>query len=84
MHDFLFTFQTTHQALKGEKYLRSLKHRVKLIPTPFEIFAECGFSLNVELDEEKLEEVSGDGNWSFAESFLILIDTEGKKRYEKV
>ena len=62
MHNFLFTFQTTHQALKGEKYLRSLKYSVKLIPTPFEIFAECGFSLHVELDEEDLEEVKKDSN----------------------
>jgi len=84
MHDFLFTFKTTHQALKGEKYLRSLKHRVKLIPTPFEIFAECGFSLNVEMEEEKWEEVSVDGNWSFAESFLIIKDAGGKNHYEKI
>jgi len=84
MHDFLFTFKTTHQALKGEKYLKSREFRVKLIPTPFEIFAECGFSLQVELEEDKWDDVSGDNNWNYAESFLIILDAEGKKHYEKV
>ncbi|MDA3958146.1 DUF3343 domain-containing protein [Oceanispirochaeta sp.] len=84
MHEFLFTFQSTHQALKGEKYLKSLKHRIKLIPTPFEIFAECGFSLEVHLEEEKWEEISKDPKWSFAECYLILQENGGKRHYERV
>ncbi|QEN09133.1 DUF3343 domain-containing protein [Oceanispirochaeta crateris] len=84
MHDFLFTFETTHQALKGEKYLKSLSYKVKLIPTPFEIFAECGFSLAVQLGEEGLEKVKNDKNWLHADCYLIIQESGGKKHYERV
>jgi hypothetical protein len=84
MHDFLFTFQSTHQALKGEKYHKKRGLKVKLIPTPFEIFAECGFSLEINLDENELEEIRGDGKWKYSECYLILSDDGRNRHYEKL
>lgn len=84
MHDILFTFQATHQALKGEKYLKSLKHKVKLIPTPFEIFSECGFSLEVSLNEKGIDEIRNDSKWSFTDCYLILKEKGRNKGYEKI
>ncbi len=84
MHDFLFTFQSTHLALKGEKYHKKQGRRIKLIPTPFEIFAECGFSLEMNLDEKELEIIRDDKKWQYSECYLILSENGSNRRYEKI
>lgn len=84
MHEILFTFQNTHQALKAEKYLKKLNHRVKLIPTPFEIFSECGFSLLVYLTEEAHEEVSKDEKVNHVDCYIPLKEGERNIGYEKI
>lgn len=84
MHEILFTFQNTHQALKAEKYLKGLNYRVKLIPTPFEIFSECGFSLLVFLSEDSLEEVSNDSKLNSVDCYVIIKEGEKNKSYEKI
>ncbi|OQY31112.1 MAG: hypothetical protein B6241_14795 [Spirochaetaceae bacterium 4572_59] len=57
MHNFLFTFQTTHMALAAEKRMEKTEYDSRLIPTPTEIFAECGFSLEIELAHPELEKI---------------------------
>lgn len=84
MHDFLFTFESTHQAMKGERYHRQQGRRVKLIPTPFEIFAECGFSLEMNLDEDMLDRIRRDDKWKYSECYLIISDDGRNRRYEKL
>ncbi|MDC7231831.1 MAG: DUF3343 domain-containing protein [Spirochaetales bacterium] len=84
MHEMLFTFQNTHQALKAEKYLKNLKYQVKLIPTPFEIFSECGFSLLVFLSEEGHETLSRDETLNHVDCYLIIKEDERNSAYEKI
>lgn len=84
MHEILFTFQNTHQALKAEKHLKRMNHRVKLIPTPFEIFSECGFSLLVYLTEEDHEEISEDKTVNSVDCYVIIKEGERNIAYEKI
>ena len=84
MHDFLFTFESTHQAMKGELHHKKKGRSVKLIPTPFEIFAECGFSLEIRLDEADLDEILKDEKWNYSECYLILNDNGRQRNYEKI
>lgn len=84
MHEILFTFQNTHQALKAEKYLKKMNYKVKLIPTPFEIFSECGFSLLVYLTEEEHDAVSKDENVNHVDCYVTIKKGEVNKSYEKI
>ncbi|MDC7242077.1 MAG: DUF3343 domain-containing protein [Spirochaetales bacterium] len=84
MHEILLTFKNTHHALRVEKYLKSIRQRVKMIPTPFEIFSECGFSLVVYLDEESHDEMKKDEKIDYVESYLILKQGDRNTGYEKI
>ena len=84
MHDFLFTFKSTHLALKGEKHHKKKGRKIKLIPTPFEIFAECGFSLEITLDETELDSIRNSKEWEYSECYLILSEDGSNRRYEKI
>lgn len=84
MHDFLFTFKNTHQALKGEKTLKKRGYELKLIPTPFEIFAECGFSLSVSCSEEDLDSLRLKDGWDFEDCYLMIEQEQQRIRYEKI
>jgi len=84
MHNILFTFQSTHMALKGEKYLKTSGHEIRLIPTPVEIFSECGFSVEAALSEEALEELMHNGEWDFSDCYLIAESETRSRIYEKL
>ncbi len=84
MHRFLFTFYTTHQALKAEKCMKKEESPSRLIPTPTEIFAECGFSLELELDETALQDLLKGEAFVYAECYLIAKNEEGCLIYEKI
>ena len=85
MHKFLFTFQTTHQALTAEKAVKKTPCPSRLIPTPTEIFAECGFSLEIELNETEWEEIRSENLFQFAECYVIARNTTSRSTlYEKI
>jgi len=53
MQEFtLFTFPSTHQALKAEKVLQAAGLEGKLLPMPREISSLCGLALQVDRAEE--------------------------------
>lgn len=84
-HKFLFTFQTTHMALTAEKRMKKTAYPSRLIPTPTEIFAECGFSLEVELDDTELEKISSGEIFPYAECYVITPHTATRRTlYEKL
>ena len=84
MHNILFTFQTTHQALSAEKKMKMEPVSSRLIPTPTEIFAECGFSLELTLDEEKIEQIARGELFPYAECYLIAKSENRSTLYEKI
>ena len=84
MHKFLFTFQSTHQALTAEKTMKKEAFSSRLIPTPTEIFAECGFSLEVAMDEEQLEEATARSLFRFVECYMIAQIDSQRRVYEKI
>lgn len=85
MHKFLFTFQTTHMALSAEKKMKKTNFVSRLIPTPTEIFAECGFSLEIELNETELEKISNGEIFPYVECYLINRNTKSRStHYEKI
>jgi len=84
MHSFLFTFQNTHQALNAEKKAKKGKLSCRLIPTPTEIFAECGFSLEIKMNEEEYEAVSEKGTFAFADCYMIAQTEQNRRLYEKI
>ena len=84
MHEFLLTFKNTHHTLRVEKYLKSIKQRVKMIPTPFEIYSECGFSLVIHLDEDSFDRVKEDEKIDYVDSYLILKQGDRNTGYEKI
>lgn len=84
MHEILFTFQNTHQALKAEKYLKTMNYKVKLIPTPFEIFSECGFSLLVYLTEEGHDALSKDPKVNPVDCYVTIKEGDITRSYEKI
>ncbi len=84
MHRFLFTFQTTHQALTAEKRMKKENFSSRLIPTPVEIFAECGFSLELELDDEILQTLLGGKTFTYFECYLTARSESGGTIYEKI
>ncbi len=84
MHEFLLTFQTTHQALLAEKRMKSHRLVNRLIPTPTEIFSECGFSLELSLSREDLDPVLAGELFPFAECYLITTVNKEKTVYEKI
>lgn len=45
------TFQSTHHAIRGEKYFKEANLVIKTIPTPREITASCGLSIRFEIDK---------------------------------
>ena len=53
---WVFTFPTTHLALKFEKVAKKEKREVKLIPLPRKIGASCGFCGRV-IKEEEIEKL---------------------------
>ncbi len=81
MHSLLFTFNSTHQALRGEKSLQGWGYKSRLVPTPYEVFAECGFCLELTLPEGEISTLLKDRGWNFKEAYVIL--RQGKKaQYE--
>lgn len=48
----LFTFPSTHQALKAEKVLQAAGLEGRLLPMPREISSLCGLALEVDRAEE--------------------------------
>ena len=84
MHSFLFTFQTTHQALSAEKKMKREPFTSRLIPTPTEIFAECGFSLELTLDEEKIEQIARGEVFPYEACYLIAQSDKRSTIYEKI
>lgn len=84
MHKFLFTFQNTHQALNAEKKTKKAKQNCRLIPTPTEIFAECGFSLEIEIDEKEYDSVTNKELFQFADCYMIAQTEPNRRFYEKV
>ena len=84
MHKILFTFFTTHQALSAEKKMKREKLSCRLIPTPMEIFAECGFSLELELDDPDLQGLLLGKAFVFAESYRMTESEKGKIIYKKI
>ncbi|MCG0278199.1 MAG: DUF3343 domain-containing protein [Thermanaeromonas sp.] len=53
MQEFtLFTFPSTHQALKAEKVLQAAGLEGRLLPMPREISSLCGLALQVDRAEE--------------------------------
>lgn len=47
----IITFQSTHHALKYEKYLEEAKLEFRTIPTPREISLSCGISIRFKQDD---------------------------------
>ncbi|SMB98262.1 Protein of unknown function [Thermanaeromonas toyohensis ToBE] len=53
MQEFtLFTFPSTHQALKAERVLQAAGLEGRLLPMPREISSLCGLVLEVDREEE--------------------------------
>ena len=48
MSEVLLTFQSTHQAIRGERVALALGLTCDLIPVPRSINSECGFGLWLE------------------------------------
>lgn len=84
MHNFLFTFESTHRALTAEKRLKESVRSGRLIPTPSEVHAECGFSLEIPLDEEALEGIFRGELFLFAACYVIIQSDPRRRRYEKI
>lgn len=52
------TFESTHHAIAGEKYIKEKGLNTKTIPTPREITASCGLSIKFEIqDLKQIEEI---------------------------
>jgi hypothetical protein len=51
---YIFTFDSTQQAMRCEKELKEKGFRVRIIPTPREITASCGLSLRFEKMDQGL------------------------------
>lgn len=51
---YIFTFDSTQQAMRCEKELKSEGFVVRIIPTPREITASCGLSLRFEKKDQAL------------------------------
>lgn len=51
---YIFTFDSTQQAMRCEKELKEEKFTVRIIPTPREITASCGLSLRFEKKDQKI------------------------------
>ena len=60
------------------------KFSSRLIPTPTEIFAECGFSLELEMDDSSLQDILKGDVFVFAECYLIANNEKGRRIYEKI
>jgi len=55
---YVVTFQSTHHAIKGEKYFKESNLAIKTIPTPREITASCGLSIKFSMEDIKtIEEI---------------------------
>ena len=48
IYDTVVTFHSTHQAILAEKKLRSIEVQFDMIPTPRQISAGCGLSLELQ------------------------------------
>jgi hypothetical protein len=49
---YIFTFDSTQQAMRCEKELKEEGFTVRIIPTPREITASCGLSLRFEKKDQ--------------------------------
>lgn len=49
---YIFTFDSTQQAMRCEKELKAEGFAVRIIPTPREITASCGLSLRFEKQDQ--------------------------------
>jgi len=55
---YLITFDSTHHAIRGEKFLKEKNLDVRTIPTPREITASCGLSIKFNIDNlENVKEI---------------------------
>ena len=45
-------FYSTHDAMAAEELAKKKQMKVRIIPTPEKIYASCGFSLKITLEEE--------------------------------
>ena len=81
---YLFTFQSTHQAMTAQKRMKKEKPFSLLVPTPTEIYAECGFSLELEIQESELNVLIKNRIFGFAECYLITSYESENPVYEKI
>lgn len=52
------TFESTHHAIRGEKYFKEIGLVIKTIPTPREITASCGLSIRFDINDiDKVKEI---------------------------
>ena len=59
----LATFNSTHSAIRAEKELIAVGIKIKIIPVPTEITANCGLSIKMALEDlEKVRKVLSDNN----------------------
>ncbi len=49
---YIFTFDSTQQAMRCEKEMKAEGFAVRIIPTPREITASCGLSLRFEKQDQ--------------------------------
>lgn len=55
---YVITFDSTHHAIRGEKFLKESGLTIRTIPTPREISASCGLSIKFDIDNlENVKEI---------------------------
>lgn len=68
----LYTFHSTHHAIKFENELRNANITVRIIPVPRQISASCGLAARILIDDiDGIEELINQLKLNFSELYLI-------------
>lgn len=68
----LYTFHSTHHALKFENELRSANITIRIIPVPRQISASCGLAARILIEDlETVKELINRINLEYSELYLI-------------
>ncbi|QAT60089.1 MULTISPECIES: DUF3343 domain-containing protein [Tissierellales] len=80
----VIAFNSTSHAIKGEKIFKNQNLKIKTIPTPQEITANCGLSILFDLgDKETIYSIIKDNNLEI-KGMYKLIRKDKKKYIEEI
>jgi len=80
--ELLFTFRSSHDALKFARDSHNAGYKHEIVPTPRAVASECGFAILIhESENESIYEFAKTKDFRFEKIYRVFFD-KGAKIYE--